>query len=49
LLLQDIKEGRSQSFTLKSLESIATPFQNWGHTSSASEKMYLLICCFKSN
>lgn len=50
LLLQDIKEGRSQSFTLKSLESVATPFQNWGHTAnSASEKMYVLIYCFKSN
>jgi len=50
LLLQDLKEGRSQSFTLKSLESIATPFQNWGQTAnSASEKMYLLICCFNSN
>ena len=44
LLLQDIKEGRSQFFTLKSLASISTPFQNWGHTaSSTSEKMYILI------
>jgi len=51
LLLKDIAEERSQSFTLKSLESVATPFQNWGHaTSSASEKMYLVIICrFKSN
>ena len=47
LLLQDIKEGRSQFFTLKSLESISTPFQNWRHTaSSTSEKMYILILLF---
>lgn len=50
LLLQDIEEGGSQSYTLKSLESITTPLQNWGHSaSSASEKMYIFICCFKSN
>lgn len=39
--LQDIKEKGSQSFTFKSLGSIATPLHNWGATeSSTSDKMY---------
>lgn len=50
LLLQDIEGGGSQSYTLKSLESITTPFQNWAHSANSTrEKMYIFICCFKSN
>ncbi|XP_078369114.1 cadherin-like and PC-esterase domain-containing protein 1 isoform X2 [Oculina patagonica] len=40
LFLQDIKERRSQAFTLKSLGSVTTTLSNWGDTArSTSEKI----------